>query len=401
VDSTAQSVATATRQVKQTRSANDKTPLQLFPVDILWTLPLNNPVTAPPAFDGARGFFPIESDQLAAYDLVAGRQLWIAPIRTTVEPAAHDGLLVVVEPESIIVLHAEDGTEVWTLPFDEELAVPPVIVEHRLLFATAAGDVISQNMHDGSLAWRRHLSAPAHARPAAMGDRLFVTTGDSHVIALNLETGESLWDRRLGGPGNDILAADQRLYLGSNDRFFYCLNANTGEVEWRWQTGADAIGRPVIDEHTVYFVALDNVLRALNRSSGVQRWKSALPVRPSTGPLKSLQTIVVAGAAPGLKAYSTKDGKAAGQMSTSSELSAPPYLLADAEQPFPILIVVTSDITGRATVTASTRTVEPQISPLAPLPNPIVVAPAAEEPKDLERVSPLPYLFQMSPAVGR
>ena len=31
---------------------------------------------APPAYDGARGFFSIEHDRLVAYDLVSGRRLW-------------------------------------------------------------------------------------------------------------------------------------------------------------------------------------------------------------------------------------------------------------------------------------------------------------------------------------
>jgi hypothetical protein len=171
-------------------------------------------------------------------------------------------------------------------------------------------------------------------------------------------------------------------------------------VEWRWPTGANVIGRPVVDEQTVYFVSLDNVLRALNVSSGVQRWKSPLPVRPITGPIKWSQTLVVTGTAAGLKAYNAADGKPAGQATTPSELSAPPYLLNEPSQPFPILLTVTSDITGRATVTASTRTVEPEISVTAALPNAFVPQAPAEPPKDLGPVTPLPNLFPVSPAVG-
>jgi hypothetical protein len=171
-------------------------------------------------------------------------------------------------------------------------------------------------------------------------------------------------------------------------------------VEWRWVTGANVIGRPVVDDQTVYFVSLDNVLRALNISSGVQRWKSGLQVRPTTGPLKWSKTIVVTGTAPSLKAYNAADGKSAGEVYTVSELSAPPHLLTDSSLPFPVLVVVTSDITGRSTVTASTRTVEPEISKIASLPNPVAVAAPADPPKDLGKVTPLPNLFQVSPAVG-
>src|SRR5215467_9305227 len=106
----AQSTTPAPRQVKQTRSADDKTPLQLFPIEPLWTLALNNALTAAPAFDETRGFFPLEGDRLAAYDLVERRQLWMASIATTVEPVAAGGIVFVFAPESLVALHANDGT---------------------------------------------------------------------------------------------------------------------------------------------------------------------------------------------------------------------------------------------------------------------------------------------------
>ena len=48
----------------------DRTPLPLTPVETVWALALNNALTAPPAYDGTRGFFPIEGDRLVAYDLI-------------------------------------------------------------------------------------------------------------------------------------------------------------------------------------------------------------------------------------------------------------------------------------------------------------------------------------------
>jgi outer membrane protein assembly factor BamB len=402
IDVDAQTATSASRPVKQTRSADDKSPLQLFPVAALWTLSLNNALTAAPAFGETRVFFPLEGDQLAAYDLAGRRLLWIAPVRTTVEPVVGDGLVFVVEPEFLVALRVEDGVVAWKVPVEETLAVPPVLAGGSLVTATTTGDIIARRAREGAVLWRQHLNAPAHARPEIRGTRTFVATSDARVIALNSVTGMVLWERKLGKPGNEMLATDERLYLGSEDRYFYCLNALTGAVEWRWPTGANVIGRPVADEQTVYFVSLDNVLRALNLSSGVQRWKSALPLRPSTGPLKWSQTLIVTGTTPGLKAFNAADGKLVGQATTSSELSAPPYLVADPSSPFPVLVAVTSDITGRATVTASTREVEPTILQIAPLPNAVVVAAPAPlgEPADLGPVTPLPNLSQVSPAVG-
>jgi outer membrane protein assembly factor BamB len=366
----------------------------------VWTLALNNALTAAPAFDGKRGFFPLEGDQLAAYDLVEGRRLWIAAIHTTVEPVAANGLVLVFEPESIVALRVEDGAVAWRTPHADTLAVPPSLAGEWLVTATTAGDVVARRLRDGATLWRQPLGVPAHARPEVTSTRIFVSMSDSGVVALDSRSGARLWDTKLGKSGNDILAAGERLYLGSEDRYFYCLNAGTGEVEWRWATGANVIGRPVVDEQTVFFVSLDNVLRALNVSSGVQRWKSGLPLRPTTGPLKWSQTLVVTGTTTGLKAYNAADGKATGEASTPSELSAPPYLVSDPSRPFPILLAVTSDITGRATVTASTRTVEPEIVSTGPLPNAFVPQTPAEPPKNLGPVTPLPNLFPVSSGIG-
>src|SRR5260221_2922965 len=95
---TAQSTLSAPRRVKQTYAANDRTPLALFPLQMLWTLALNNSLTAPPAFDASRGFFPIEGDQLAAYSLATGARLWLASLRTKTQPAAGDDQIFVVTP---------------------------------------------------------------------------------------------------------------------------------------------------------------------------------------------------------------------------------------------------------------------------------------------------------------
>lgn len=371
----AQTTPSPPRGVKQTHAADDRTPRSLFPLKPLWTLALNNVTVAPPAFDATRGFFPLEGNQLAAYDLVSGARLWVTPARTGVEPAAGDDLVFVVEPGVLAALDATDGHTAWELPFADTLAVPPVWDNGWLITASTTGEVRAFRAKDGQIVWRRGIGAPAHARPALSGDRVYLPMSDSRVVALRVETGALLWERRLGGAANDILALDERIYLGSQDKFCYSLNTEDGTVEWRWRTGGPVIGLPVVDERTVFFVSLDNMLRALNRSSGVQRWKSALPLRPSSGPLKAGDTLVVTGVSPTLRAYKVKDGKPDGELATAGELAAPPRLFTQPSQPFPILVAVTRDIVKGSSVAAWTRSFEPAIVPMTPLPNLITMAP--------------------------
>jgi hypothetical protein len=118
---------------------------------------------------------------------------------------------------------------------------------------------------------------------------------------------------------------------------------------------------PAADDRTVFRVARQRCAGA----SGVQRWKSALPFRPISGPLKWSETLVVAGTEPSVQAFSTSDGKSFGRYGVSTELSAPPYLFVDSARVFPVLVTISSDIVGRATVTGATRDIEPAMSDVA------------------------------------
>jgi len=387
----------AARAAKQTRAADDKTPLALFPVTTIWTLPLNNALTAAPAFRESVAVFALEGDQLAAYDLSNGSQLWLTSVATTVQPAIGADAVFVAENDTLEALSLETGEVVWRQPLGAELAVAPAVAGDRLIIATADGDLIAHRVVDGVELWRRHFSRAATSRPSFTTTRMFVATADKQITALDLQTGAVVWTRTLDGAGHDILADADRIFFGSQDRYFYCLNAKDGEREWRWLTGADAIGLPVGDDRTVYFVSLDNVLRGLNRSSGVQRWKSPLSFRPIAGPLKWSETLVVAGSSPQLEAFSVRDGKSVGRSTVSMELSAPPHLFVDPAQVFPVLVTISSDIVGRATVTGITRTVEPTSLQMVPLPNASTPETVPAPPGDLGGVSPLPNLTPVAP----
>ena len=130
------------------------------------------------------------------------------------------------------------------------------------------------------------------------------------------------------------------------------------------------IGRPVADEQNVYFVSLDNVLRALNRRTGNQRWKRTLPLRPRTGPVRFDDTLIVSGVAPTLRIYSMKDGTPRGDAASEGELAAPAYVLPDAESP--TLIVVTRHVEKGAMLASLSRATEP---PPVPQPDATPVAP--------------------------
>ena len=356
----------------------------MFPLQAVWTLSLHTQLAigAAPAFDGSHAFFPLDGHRIVAYDLVPGTQLWIADAPATTTPTAGGDLLFVAEAGSVRALRAADGSVAWTLELPDAPAVPPVFDNQWLIIATVNGEIIAVRASDGTIVWRQSVASPAHARPALAADRVYVPTEDGRVVALRVDTGATLWDHRLGGAVSDILALDDRLFVGSNDNFFYCLKTEDGARDWPWRTGADIVGLPVVDDHAVYFVSLDNVLWALNRSNGNQRWKRPLPLRPTSGPLRVGQALVVPGFAAKLPAYKVDDGSPAGDIPLVGELAAPPHVIAAADGAAAMVIVTTRDIIKGATVTALTRSFEPPIVPVEPLPNPTMVTPATRPSTD-------------------
>ena len=63
----------------------------------------------------------------------------------------------------------------------------------------------------------------------------------------------------------------------------------------------------------------------------------------------------------------------AGEFAVAGELAAPPHIRQNKDVPLPILIVVTRDIAKGATAVAISRSIEPAITPVGPLPNLIPV----------------------------
>jgi outer membrane protein assembly factor BamB len=353
--------------------------LALFPVATHWSIKLDAGLAAPPAFDADRAFLPLAGGRLAAYDLIQGRELWDVEGTSELAPIAAEGRVIVVDAGALMALDAATGRTLWTTALDPAPSAPVAAGHGWLIVAGATGTIAALRAEDGSRVWTADVAGPIDQGPTIGDDRLYVPVRDGRVVALRLEDGRSAWERRLGGAPQPVLALGERLYVGSDDNFFYCLMTSDGRVAWRWRTGGDIVGVAAADEERVYFLSLDNVLRGLDRGNGAQRWKKALPLRPTSGPLAVAGTLLVSGLAPSIQGYFTKDGAAAGDLATGGLLAAPPHTVEAPLLPAPLVVYVTRPVGAGATMTAVTRSVEPVIAPIAPLPNPVPIGPPPAE----------------------
>ena len=174
--------------------ASESNAIPLFPARQQWTLALNNALAGQPGFSGARGYFPIDGDRLVAYDLAAGRQLWMVESEALWPPVATDRQVFVALPDAIVARSADDGKESWRLPIADRLAVGPVADSRWLVAATVSGTVLAVRVEDGGIAWQGDAGARISAPPTLTPDRVYVPLEDRRVLALDAERRR----RRLG-----------------------------------------------------------------------------------------------------------------------------------------------------------------------------------------------------------
>jgi len=276
-----------------------------FPLLVKWTAALDAVPIFPPAYDSRHAYIALKNDHLLAVALESGKPAWSVECPTTSAPAAGDSLAF-VGGNGFVQAHAQqDGVTVWRTEIEGTVNV--LYWDTGWLIATTdKGVLFAMRAADGKVLWQRNLDAPLQSLPAPAGDRMYLSLKSGALLALTLETGDPIWTVMLPKPGNGILAVGDRIYIGSQDDRFYCLSAKNGDTVWLWKTGADVVGTAAIDSKHVYFVSLDNVLRALDRNSGSVRWQKSLPMRPSGGPLLTGWTLLVAGAAAELHAFSSE-----------------------------------------------------------------------------------------------
>jgi outer membrane protein assembly factor BamB len=361
-------------------SAKSSDTLALIPVRQVWALSLNTHIVTQPAFAGTRGFFAVEDNRLAAYDLSSGTRLWLVDARPVFAPVAADDHLVIAEAEALVGLHAEDGSEAWRVALDEPVAARPTAAGHSIVVTTKSGTVHLMRVNDGTIVWSQEVGAPAGASAASDGRHVYVPISDGRIVALSEDTGERVWERRIGGKPGGMLPVGDRLFAGSDDNFFYCLLVKDGQIDWRWRTGGDIVGVPAADSHTVYFASLDNVVRALNQKSGGQRWMRALQLRPTSGPQLAGKTVVIAGPSPAIRTLSAQDGTPTPDIPTGDDVVAAPYTLFAPVTGLPMVVVVTRNIVRADAVLLFVRSIDPIPTPVAPLPDAVMPAPTLPTP---------------------
>ncbi len=366
-------------------ASSDTSPSPFFPLQTRWVTELETPLAAAPAFDLDHAYVALRDGMVSAVRLVDGEVSWSTEHPSRFSPVVADGILVVAVHQTLVGIRASDGLTLWTSDLGAPISAAPIWEYGWLLIVLESGEIVALRAEDGGEIWRRELSGVLQIEPSVRGRHVYVPVADGRIVALDIVTGDPIWEYAVGGSPREILATDD-LFVGSTDNYFYRLSRHDGGWLWRWRTGADIVGRPATDDRRVLFVSLDNVLRALDKKSGVLRWSRPLPGRPTAGPTIVGDLALVAGVAPEILAFDTETGLPAGTLKGPAEFAFPPYVLDPTSPEAPGVVAATGD--GR--LLAMLSAVGPPPIAITFPPPPLLPEPERFPPADVLPFEPLP-----------
>ncbi|MFB3853605.1 MAG: PQQ-binding-like beta-propeller repeat protein [Vicinamibacterales bacterium] len=334
------------------RSPRTESPL--FPIVLVWELALDSAPATRAAWDESTVYVALRSNRLQAISLGNGRRLWDVELATASAPVSGGSLVFACTSGNVLrALSASGGKTAWEHTLPASLSAPLHLHGPHLFAGTSDGGVHLFSAADGMLIWSQRYGSPLVARPALDDERAYLPLEGGLIVAAALATGARTWEQRLGGRPADVAAVGDRLYVGSDDNDFSCLSKVNGRIEWHWSAAGDVVGAAVADERRVYFAALDHVLRAVDRRSGVQRWRASLPSRPGSGPIAFGRLLLVSGVGPAIGAFNRDDGSPAGAVTAPGDLAGPPHIVPGLTEADSTLYVLTRD--GRLAAFRSAR----------------------------------------------
>ena len=313
--------------------------------------------------DDERVYIPIEPEQIVALSRSNGAKLWTRDIESMWPPVVIDNTVVVAASDEIHALDPATGDTRWRVSYDDRMIAPLMAAQMMIRKDPGAqpfpipvlialfdkGMATAFEPRNGHVYWSQPLGAPTRFAPVSDGVRAFFALDDSRVVALRLVDGSRAWEQKLEGILNQPSFSHDRVFVGSNMNLLYALDNNNGRLAWRWKTGGDVIGTSGDAKSGAYYASLDNVLRAVNRGNGNQRWIKEIPTRPLLPPrtfgdgTQYEEIIVLTGATSEIDAFAAKTGALAGMYMPPSDLQGEP-LIDPVLKPYQVaMIVITRD----------------------------------------------------------
>ena len=329
----------------------------LLPAEQAWKIALPAPPSAGAVMDDRTVYVPLEDaarvseETCAPASLIAlardtGTTRWTSPTPSCFPPVLTHGVIAVATGSEIQALDPTNGERQWSVMLERPVRAP-LIATGSLLLAMLDGDeLFGVDVERRAVVWRRSVGESGPLLMTADGQAAYVATNAGRVSRVQLSDGSLGWERPLSGELSEPAVDGDRLFVGSNatNGSFWSLDVGTGKDRSRpWRAGVfgGAVVGTAVKADRVFVVSKDNIVRALNRGSGNQRWQKSAGARPLFPPRVLEGIVVVIGSAPAtLSTFRADTGAAVSTWAAPADalLQGPP--LIDRPRPLAVSIVV-------------------------------------------------------------
>ncbi|MDG2380790.1 MAG: PQQ-binding-like beta-propeller repeat protein [Pirellulaceae bacterium] len=237
-------------------------------------------------------YIQTNSGTVQAIDAENGQTLWAIlvgrPSYQTLNPAANDKYVSVINGSSLYLLERETGEQVWKRSLQNNPIIGPVLTQKLAFAPTSNGQIEGHWLpsEDDPVrkpdqlpyqrpTWYYHsgsqVSAPITASPRTIS---WPTEGGRAYVCNIEKKPEVQYMVRTSGPihGQTVFVKPDRLAVGSSDGFIYCLDEGDGEIEWQYATGEPIHESLFSDNERIYAITEFGNLHAVGSSDGFQQW---------------------------------------------------------------------------------------------------------------------------------
>lgn len=228
---------------------------------------------------------------VTAFDRESGDIAWEVQLDEPLSGgvSAKAGIVVIGSKKAnVIVLNAEDGSELWRTHVSSEVLAKPAIEGSKVIVRTADGRIFALDITDGEQEWFYDRVIPnltIRGTSAALATNGVVLTGfaNGKLAAFNLETGALLWEQRISVPRGSseisrIVDVDttpvvfgDNLYAAGYNGAAISMDLINGRYIWREELST--VKDLLVDTFRVYAVTSEGVIVAFNRTTGDISWK--------------------------------------------------------------------------------------------------------------------------------
>ena len=239
---------------------------------------------------------------LSAFDLEAGELVWqyqvnvpdsgLFPGKAGGIAANSEVVAVHAARDSLSLLDAKNGAELWKVEHDSPLAGGPTLIEGAGVVVTDIdGYVFVYRLTDGALVWQSVglpvdtvvFGAPS---PAVDGGELVLAGAGGEIALHRVDNGDLLWADSLASLSpvtplqelGDVLAHPvhdgEQIYVISQSGLLSAYEAQTGFQVW--EHAVAGVQMPWLAGESLFVLAVEGHVISLRKSDGAVRWITAL-----------------------------------------------------------------------------------------------------------------------------